>query len=270
MDFRSRTLAEKFAYAIIRSVARILLPKGIGFGSFSQIAKYAFVRAAADQIDGHGGRASSARVAALTGLSRQDVARLRWSNTAVTPQALLQRTERVMHGWFNDARYLDASGQPRALPIAGENSFTKLVREYSGDIPRKAVLDELVAGAMVVIDKYGEVQALRQHHAASKSDGIDLECLAADAGALLNAAADCTEASSASYSRIGVQFPEGYVPAAVTRIVAIRTERFLEALADYLHAESAAACRGVELSSDDLSTLIVLVATYESTPPKSN
>ena len=51
---------------------------------------------------------------------------------------------RVVSGWVRDSRFLDSNGQPAVLPVEGNGvSFNELVRHFSGDMPVRAVLDEL-------------------------------------------------------------------------------------------------------------------------------
>lgn len=59
------------------------------------------------------------------------------------------RAARVLTGWVRDADFADASGNPRELAISAVGAinactFAELARRYSGDIPCRAVLDELI------------------------------------------------------------------------------------------------------------------------------
>jgi len=94
---------------------------------------------------------SISRAAVLTGLSRKEVVRLR-ELLAQSDSILSQkpnRAQRVVHGWLNDAEFLDKSNYPLALPVKNKKrgkefaSFVSLVKRYSGDITYGAVLDEL-------------------------------------------------------------------------------------------------------------------------------
>ncbi len=52
---------------------------------------------------------------------------------------------RVLTAWTRDADFQDEQGQPRVLdPSDGASGFAALVRRYSGDMPVRAVLDELL------------------------------------------------------------------------------------------------------------------------------
>jgi hypothetical protein len=51
--------------------------------------------------------------------------------------------ERVIDGWRSD-RQFGKPGRPRRLKISGRSqSFARLVKQYGGDVPHRAVLDEL-------------------------------------------------------------------------------------------------------------------------------
>jgi hypothetical protein len=202
------------------------------------VAKAAFVEAAADQISERGDRVSNARIAVLTGLSRADVGRIRARHDHVPTRFAEQRTERVMHGWFTDQRYLDSLGNPRALTMVGQHSFEELVREYSGDMPRMAVLEELRAGGMADVNELGRVRALRRHHLMAPGRAhLDLAELAAEADIFLRSATISPASGSSAFRRVAVRFPYG-MSLAIRRNITLRTERFLEAMADYLHAAS--------------------------------
>ena len=51
---------------------------------------------------------------------------------------------RVLLAWHRDAEFLTPEGQPRPLPREGEHSFHTLIRKHAGDVPRHAMLKELL------------------------------------------------------------------------------------------------------------------------------
>jgi uncharacterized protein DUF6502 len=54
-------------------------------------------------------------------------------------------SRRVLAGWFDDPKFLQANGDPDVLPVFGKRrSFERLVAQYSGGIPVRAMLDELL------------------------------------------------------------------------------------------------------------------------------
>jgi hypothetical protein len=238
VDSASKPLAGRFAFAVTKRLASILLPIGFGLGDFISSARAAFVEAAADQIKKGGNRPTAARIAVVTGMSRAEVARTRRHDMLFAKPFAAQRTERVMHGWFADAQFVEPTGNPRALPMTGPRSFDELVRKYSGDIPRRAVLDELLAGGMAEITESGSVKALRRHYLLASGQSVsDLDGLAADSEVFFHSAIGQSQGGASTVRRVSTHFRDR-IPPSVRRTVILRTERFVEALADYLHASA--------------------------------
>ena len=51
----------------------------------------------------------------------------------------------IVGGWVRDQAYHDSKDPPADLPMEGETgSFSALVRDFSGDIPPRAIADELI------------------------------------------------------------------------------------------------------------------------------
>jgi hypothetical protein len=62
-----------------------------------------------------------------------------------------------------DSRYVDGQGKPLALPIDGDGpTFSALVREFSGDVPPRSILDELVHAGAVEALADGRIQLVTQ------------------------------------------------------------------------------------------------------------
>lgn len=141
---------------VLRSLARVLLRYGVSIQACIDLSKRAYIEAAQSDLALPGRRMSQSRVALITGLTRKDVARLQSSNFEDDDQALarINRAGRVVAGWRRDAEFRDAHGSPAALRLDnGMPSFMKLVRRYSGDIPARAVLDELTrSGSAIAVD----------------------------------------------------------------------------------------------------------------------
>jgi hypothetical protein len=53
------------------------------------------------------------------------------------------RAARVLTGWLRDDTFHGANGKPMPLDVDGDISFATLVRRHSGDMPARAMLDEL-------------------------------------------------------------------------------------------------------------------------------
>ena len=141
---------------LLRPLVRILLRNGVSYGAFSDLAKWVYADVAEKEFHLAGRKQSISRVSLLTGLSRKEVKRLQQIETPDDDVVSQQynRAARVISGWVRDPRYQDNSGEPLALPLDGEGlSFASLVHDFSGDVPARAVLDELLrVGAVVVGD----------------------------------------------------------------------------------------------------------------------
>ena len=141
--FMDKTLRLAF-YRIIKTLMRILYRKGVALGDFTQLVKQAYVDVVEQELARGGERVTTSRVAAITGLTRNDVAVLREREATETSQRY-NRGVRVLTGWLHDAEFVDAStGQPAILPFRGEQgSFERLVQRYSGDMSNFAMLEEM-------------------------------------------------------------------------------------------------------------------------------
>lgn len=261
----SKLAATEFAYSAARHLAELLLPVGFGLGEFLAAAKSAFVETAAEHIRRGGNRVSTSRIAVVTGLSRAEVSRIRAQNEPRKPRNSEQRAERVMHGWFTDPRFLDAAGAPIPLPHTGRISLTELIRKYSGDVPRQAVLKELLKGGMVELLDDGLVGPLRRHYATSTSEIVEFSTLCADLDVLFRSAVLSKQHHESAVRRISVQFDRP-IPTGVRRNITIRTDRFFDALSEYLHSSSVAV-KEIEPQARTRHSFHMVIATNEHTEP---
>jgi len=140
---------------LLRPLARVLLRHGVSYGTFADLAKWVFVDVADREFNVSGKKQTTSRVSVLTGLSRKEVARVQ-AIDAPDDEAIVQqynRAARVISGWVRDAAFNDFDGNPALLPFEGDKSFASLVKAYSGDMPARAILDELLrVKAVRVVD----------------------------------------------------------------------------------------------------------------------
>ena len=129
---------------LLLELAFVLLPRGMTPRRFGELARFAFVRAATEMSRLGNGRVNYSRVAAQTGLSRADVKRLLKGDVFDFHRVSYAPMERVVDGWRSDRLFAYRSARPKGLRIAGPGaSFASLVRKYGGDVPHRAILDEL-------------------------------------------------------------------------------------------------------------------------------
>jgi hypothetical protein len=140
---------------LLRPLTRVMLRHGMAYGTFAEIARKAFVDEAFEMLARSGQRQSISSVAAMTGLTRKEAARLAKLEGSDSDQAdqRYNRAVRVITGWSLDPRFATAGGHPRGLELEGEDSFATLVKDYSGDVTPKAMLTTLeTSGTVSVAD----------------------------------------------------------------------------------------------------------------------
>jgi hypothetical protein len=138
----------------------MFLRNGKGAGSLYKIIKQAYVELAKEEFGIGGKKATVSRIAILTGLTRKEVTALlaqpRTGNGPIEEE--YNRAAWVIAGWLKDPRFSDGRGHPAPLPLGGKRgSFAALVKVYSGDIPVRAMLDELLHVGAVQLMKDGRV-----------------------------------------------------------------------------------------------------------------
>lgn len=132
---------------LLRPLMRVLLRNGIPYGTFADLAKRVYVRVAMEEFGLPNRKQSVSRVSIITGLSRKEVSRVNELPEVEEEDTIerYNRAARVISGWVRDRRFTDDSGKPADLPIEGDGAtFSDLVKRFSGDVPARAVLDELL------------------------------------------------------------------------------------------------------------------------------
>jgi hypothetical protein len=132
---------------LLPPLVRILLRNGMAAKTFHELVKSTYVAVARDEFGINGKKATISRIAILTGLTRKDVQSL--IDTPLRRKDRYgdeyNRAARVLTGWLRDPDFGDGRGHPRPLRMLGKRlSFRELVKRYSGDIPVRAMLDELL------------------------------------------------------------------------------------------------------------------------------
>ena len=135
------------ATKILRPLARILLRNGVTCKDFEELVRKAYVDEAFALSEEKQAKTTVSSISAQTGLSRKEVKRLKElnSNESSANKQKYNRATRVISGWVNDYQFTDPDGQPKPLKLNNNdtNSFSHLVKLYSGDITPKAMLDLL-------------------------------------------------------------------------------------------------------------------------------
>jgi len=142
--------------ALLQPLARLFLRFGRGYREYSELSKAAFVSVAAEDYGVHGRPTNVSRIAAMTGLTRKEISRIRDRIEAGEAAITQRRTplQEVVSAWQSNEEFLNESGEPATLPLNGERgSFQSLVRQFAGDIPEGAMRKELERiGAAELVD----------------------------------------------------------------------------------------------------------------------
>lgn len=132
---------------LLRPLVKLLIKQGFTYASFSEVVRRLFVDVAAEEFKLPGKKQSASRIAILTGINRKDVAKILNAPEEVElgPFKEGNRPSRIIQGWLRDNDFINESGAPKPLHFeGGEHSFSELVRRYGGDVPPRAVFDELI------------------------------------------------------------------------------------------------------------------------------
>jgi len=175
-------------FRILKTLIRLLLRHGVPFQAFSDMAKHAYVEVARDDFGIPGRKPTTSRIAVLTGLTRKEIQKL--LESALQPDSetaeRYNRAARVVSGWIRDRDFSGVDAQPSSLDLDGANgTFADLVRRYSGDMPPRAVLDELLRVGAVEKLGDGRVKLVARAYIPRSSDRDMLAILGSDVADLI-------------------------------------------------------------------------------------
>lgn len=152
-------------YSFLVPIARFLLRSGVSFREFAEISRVAFVQVATEDYGIRGRPTNISRVAAMTGIARKDVKRVRGlvDHYIQDPRTHLSPLGDVLQQWCSNPEYLDDDGRPSQIPFAGaERSFERLVQISCGDLPAGALKVELVRVGAVEERDNGLLKVVRR------------------------------------------------------------------------------------------------------------
>lgn len=142
-------------------LVRILLRYGMSYGDFVELSKNVYVETARSYFALPGKKPTVSRISTITGLSRKEVTRLLNTQelSTASKRTGYNRALRVLNGWMTDPLFTDTNNKPKELEFEkGENSFTKLVKKFSGDITAKTIADELTRIDAIQVTPEGRLQ----------------------------------------------------------------------------------------------------------------
>jgi hypothetical protein len=185
-EHRSRHAVDTALARLLRPLFRLLLRYGVSYGSFEALARKTFVDVAMDVAGLDGKKPSLSRISVLSGLTRKEVQRLSTPGEATPAADQHNRAARVLTGWVRDADFHDTHGRPRILDPDGPAGFALLVKRHSGDVPARAVLDELIRVGAVRARDDGRLELLERAYVPSRSAVEKLRILGNDVADMID------------------------------------------------------------------------------------
>ncbi len=166
MSIDTKGVAVAAIRRFLPAVVRMALHGSINGRQFVDLVKQAYVDVVTEDYGRSGRPTNIARTALLTGLSRNDVKRLRDISDAENPTLHSDKKRyglgELLREWHTGASYLDPSGTPLVLEFDGpEPSFSRLARRFFSDVPPTTTLRELLEGGAVRKDAHGRIVPLR-------------------------------------------------------------------------------------------------------------
>ena len=184
---------EKILHSAVRRLltplVRLLLRNGVPLAIFEELARKVYVDVAFNEFVVPGKKQTATRVSTITGLSRKEVARFQQQSTDDLRASIQQqhRTVRVIYGWVNDPRFVMKNHHTRALSFdQGDNSFSTLVKEYSGDMTPRAIYDELLQKGVIRVDNVGQIHLLERAYIPTTDEVEKLVILGLDVSGLIS------------------------------------------------------------------------------------
>lgn len=172
---------------VLRPLVRLMLKHSFPYGAFEAVAKRVYAECAMEDFALPGKKSSVSRAAILTGLTRKDVNALLnepWDALRTSEGTHFNRAAKVVSAWVREKQFCQ-DGVPRALAMEGPDSFSELVRRHGGDVPVRAVLDELERLGSVEVRDGGLVRLIQRAFVPSASTIAKIEILGDDTADLI-------------------------------------------------------------------------------------
>jgi hypothetical protein len=156
---------------MFKPLIRLLIAQGVTHAEFSETAKEVYVEVALRHFEDEE-KVNKSRVAILTGLTRKEVKNVidRALSSGLNERTY-SRPARVLTGWYSDPAFQGPYGIPLEIPYdaqeEGAPSFVSLVRQYSGDMAPRQMLNQLLESGSV-LEVEGRYKAVSRTFTHSK------------------------------------------------------------------------------------------------------
>lgn len=174
--------------SLLRPLVRILLHNGVPYGAFLDLLKPVYIEMAAEDIAKNDKKVTHSRISTITGIPRKEVARVKELGEFEDIWAFerYNRAARVVTGWVRDERFLDRQGQPISLAYSSDSPcFIDLVTAFSGDVPARTILEELMEAGVVRKTVNDHIQLIKRVYIPSSVEAEKLGILGRDVAGLI-------------------------------------------------------------------------------------
>lgn len=197
-DTSTRPALESAVMRLLRPLVRLLLRHAVPFATFEALAKQVYVDVAMQDFALDGKKPSQSRASILTGLTRKEVQRLVSAphEPGAEPLERYNRAARVLTGWIRDPAFTSPAGDPLPLWPDGDAGFAALVKRHSGDMPARAVLDELLRVGAVRRREDGRLEPVARAYVPQQGSQEILGILGSDVADLVATIAHNLEAGA--------------------------------------------------------------------------
>jgi len=186
-DVSTQSVLQLALYRVLRSLARVAMRYGMSVAAVTELLRRAYVDEAERALAKDGKKIKSSSICAITGLYRKEVVRLQElpAVDAVAIDDRYNRSARVITGWTRDDKFCTKTGRPAALSFDGDNSFSELVRQYSGDMTPHAMLAELSRIGSVEVTANESIKLKNTAYVPAENDLDTLQILGTDTADLI-------------------------------------------------------------------------------------
>lgn len=225
---------------LLRPLVRLMLKHSFSYSAFEAVAKRVYAECAMEDFALPGRKPSVSRAAILTGLTRKEVNTLLsepWTGMDAD-STHYNRAARVVSAWVRESRFTESDGTPRALAMEGTDGFNELVRLHGGDVPTRAVLDELVRLGSARVRDDGDIVLVQRAFVPNENMVAKISFLAGDVADLVETITyniEQSDANEARYQRRVMHF--GIPPEALPAFRALsgkQAQKLLESLDAWL------------------------------------
>ena len=172
---------------LLRPLVRILLNHGVPFNTFAEIARWVYVEVADKEFGIEGRKQTDSRVSVITGLTRKDVARVKKVDKPEDQASALSynRAARVVSAWAREYPMEGTASGVAPLPLEGRKSLAELIHRHSGDMPVRAVVDELLRVGAIRLRGEEHAELLHKHYLPPQGERRKLVYLGDDVADLI-------------------------------------------------------------------------------------